>query len=156
MADGINGTNVTATNSPVGSLLRYGGGTLSFHHNLYADDYSGSPRLGDNLTLDFVNNVVYNWGLFSGLSGGTNDFDFSTNGCTNQLNYVCNYLIAGPDTSRYGTNYAITNIAFFGGATNANAANWIFQTNNFIDSDTNGILNGADTGWGMFTNQFTE
>ncbi len=40
--------------------------------------------------------------------------------------------------------------------TNALAANWIFQTNNFIDSDTNGILNGADTQWRMFTNHYTE
>jgi len=164
----LNSSNVTVqwsimadslydTNNPqvIGSLLREGGGALSFHHNLYADNYSGTPRLGDNLTLDFVNNVIYNWGAFSGLSGGTNDLSYSTNGCTNQLNYVCNYLIAGPDTAMNGTNYAITNIAFFGGVTNALAANWIFQTNNFIDSDTNGILNGADTGWDMFTNDYT-
>jgi subtilisin-like proprotein convertase family protein len=153
MADSLYQTNnLQAT----GSLLREGAGTLSFHHNLYADNYSGSPRLGDNLTLDFVNNIIYNWGFRPGLTGGTNDiFDYSTNGCTNQLNYVCNYLIAGPDTAIFATNYAITNIAFFGGVTNSLAANWIFQTNNSIDSDTNGILNGADTGWGMFTNQYT-
>ena len=166
----LNSSNVTVqwsiladslydTNNPqaTGSLLREGGGALSFHHNLYADNYSGSPRLGDNLTLDFVNNVIYNWGLRSGLTGGTNDiFDYSTNGCTNQLNYVCNYLIAGPDTANFATNnYSITNIAFFGGGTNALAANWIFQTNNLVDSDTNNVLNGADTGWGMFTNQYT-
>ena len=84
-----------------GSLLRYGSGALSFNHNLYADNYSGSPRLGDNLSLDFVNNVIYNWGLFSGLTGGTNDLLVSTDGCTNQLNYVCNYLIAGPDTASF-------------------------------------------------------
>ena len=72
------------------------------------------------------------------------------------MNYVCNYLIAGPDTAAFAANnYNITNIAFFGGGTNALAANWIFQTNNFMDSDTNGILNGAPTGWGMFTNQYT-
>ena len=44
------------------------------------------------------------------------------------------------------------NIAFWGGSTNT----WIFQTNNFMDSNTNGILDGANTGWNMFTNQFTE
>jgi subtilisin-like proprotein convertase family protein len=165
----LNSSNVTVqwsimadslyqTNNPVGigSLLRDGAGTLSFHHNLYADNYSGSPRLGDNLTLDFVNNVIYNWGVRSGLTGGTNDFDYSTSGCTNQLNYVCNYLIAGPDTARFATNnYNITNIAFFGGGTNALAANWFFQTNNFIDGDTNHTLNGYNTGWGMFTNNYT-
>ena len=39
--------------------------------------------------------------------------------------------------------------------TNATAGNWFYQTNNFIDSDTNRLLNGAPTGWGMFTNQYT-
>ena len=153
MADSL---YVTNNPPPIGSLLRYGGGGLTFQHNLYADNYSGSPRLGDNLTLDFENNVVYNWGVRSGLSGGTNDLDYNPAGCTNQLNYVGNYLIAGPDTAiASANNYNITNIAFFGGTTNALTSTWIFQTNNFIDSDNNGVLNGANTGWGMFTNNYT-
>ncbi len=156
MADSLYSTNSSTTNLPTGSLLGDGGGALSFHHNLYADNISGSPQLGDNLTLDFVNNVIYNWGLFSGLSDGASDANgFSPNGCTNQLNYVCNYLIAGADTAGYATNFCITNIAFFGGHTNAQFATWIYQTNNFIDSDNNGVLNGSDTGWGMFTNDYT-
>ncbi len=130
-----------------GSVLRFGSGALSFNHNLYANNYSANPHLDDNLGLDFVNNVIYNWGIHSGYSG-TNDVaaDF-----TNQLNYACNYLIAGPDTAIYSTNAAQTNIAFWGGTTNT----WIFQTNNDIDSDTNGILNGANTEWNMFTNFYT-
>ena len=142
---------ITNNPPPTGSLLRYGGGALSFHHNLYADNYSGNPYLQDNLSLDFVNNVIYNWGIRSG-SSGTNDPVADPGGLTNQLNYVCNYLIAGPDTAFYSTNAAQTNYAFYGGITNT----WIFQTNNFIDSDTNGILNGADTEWNMFTNYYTE
>ena len=140
------------TNNPhgFGSLLRYGSGALSFNHNLYANNYSANPYLDDNLSLDFVNNVIYNWGIHSGYSG-TNDPVADPNGLTNQLNYVCNYLIAGPDTAFYSTNAAQTNIAFWGGTTNT----WIYQTNNFIDSDTNGILNGADTEWNMFTNLYT-
>ncbi|HEY2328838.1 MAG TPA: DUF642 domain-containing protein [Verrucomicrobiae bacterium] len=136
---------VTNNPAPLGSSLRYGNGALSFNHNLYADNFSGNPQLGGNISLDFVNNVVYNWGLFSGLSD-------TNSGFTNQLNYSCNYLIAGPDTVTFGTNYAITNIAFWGGSTNT----WIFQTNNFIDSNNNGILDGANTQWTMFTNQFTK
>lgn len=155
LADSLYVTNSLATNPPEGTFLRYGGGAISLNHDLYADNYSGNPYLGDNISLDFVDNTIYNWGLFSGLSGGTNNFDFSPAGVTNQLNYVCNYLIAGPDTAIFGTNYAITNIAFFGGITNALAANWIFQSNNVIDSNTNGILDGADTQWGMFTNDYT-
>ncbi len=165
----LNSSNVTVqwsimadslyqTNSPlqgVGSLLRYGNGDLSFNHNLYADNFSGSPRVGDNLSLDFVNNVVYNWGLFPGFTGGTGDLLASPNGCTNQWNYTGNYLIAGADTANFATNYAITNIAFFGGATNNLAANWIFQTNNVIDSNNNHLLDGANTEWAMFTNQYS-
>ena len=133
------------TNNPhgFGSLLRYGSGALSFHHNLYADNYNGSPRLGDNISLDFVNNVIYNWGTNAGFS-----LDDSTNnlsGFMNQLNYVCNYLIAG-------SNSLMPTIAFVGGTTNT----WIFQTNNFIDSNTNRILDGGNTQWAMFTNKYTK
>jgi subtilisin-like proprotein convertase family protein len=156
MADSLYLTNSAVTNPATGSFLRYGSGGISLNHNLYADNYSGSPRLGDNLSLDFVNNVIYNWGLYPGLAGGTNDLDYSTTGSTNELNYVCNYLIAGPDTATFGTNYSITNIAFFGGVTNGSAANWIFQSNNIIDSNTNGILDGANTQWAMFTNDYTK
>ena len=145
LADSLYDTNTLVS---AGSYVRYGGGTVSFHHNLYANNYSGNPLLGDNISLDFVNNVIYNWGLFSGLSI-SNDAaaDF-----TNQLNYVCNYLIAGADTAFFATNYAITNIAFYGGTSNT----WIFQTNNLIDFNNNGSLDGAYTGWGMFTNQYTK
>ena len=161
----LNSTNVTVqwsimadslylTNNPqgFGSLLRYGSGALSFHHNLYADNYNGSPRLGDNISLDFVNNVIYNWGTNSGFSSTNDDIVVNTNGFTNELNYVCNYLIAGTDTTRSASHFAITNIAFVGGTTDT----WIYQTNNFIDSNTNGILDGANTQWGMFTNQYTK
>ncbi len=127
----------------IGSLLRDGSGELSFNHNLYADNYNGSPRLGDNLSLDFVNNVIYDWGTNAGFSA--NDSANNPGGFTNYLNYICNYLIAS-------SNAVMNNIAFFGGSTNT----WIFQTNNFIDSNTNGILDGANTKWNMFTNQFTE
>ena len=145
LADSLYDTNTLLS---AGSYVRYGGGTVSFHHNLYANNFSGNPLLGDNISLDFVNNVIYNWGLFSGLSI-SNDVaaDF-----TNQLNYVCNYLIAGADTAFFATNYAITNIAFYGGTSNT----WIFQTNNLIDFNNNGSLDGAYTGWGMFTNQYTK
>src|ERR1039458_6741933 len=101
------------TNNPhgFGSLLRYGSGALSFNHNLYADNYSANPYLDDNLSLDFVNNVIYNWGIHSGYSG-TNDLVANPNGLTNQLNYACNYLIAAPDSAVYSTNAAQTNFAF--------------------------------------------
>jgi hypothetical protein len=41
-------------------LLRWERG-ITFHHNLYAHYASRNLRLGDDLGLDFVNNVVYDW-----------------------------------------------------------------------------------------------
>ncbi|HEY1787074.1 MAG TPA: S8 family serine peptidase, partial [Verrucomicrobiae bacterium] len=114
----LNSTNITVqwsilsdsiTNQPEpnGALVRYGSGPVSLHHNLFADDYTGSPRLGDNVTLDFVNNVIYNWVTNAGYSTA-DDITNNPAGFTNYLNYICNYLVAGPDT-------ITTNIAFWGG-----------------------------------------
>ena len=115
-------------------------GAISLHHNLYADNVYANPRLGGIGNLDFINNVIYNWGTNAGISD--NDLQMAY---TNYLNYVGNYIIA--------SKVSLTNnVAFWGGTTNT----WIFQTNNFIDSDTNFILNGANTRWDMFTNRFTE
>jgi subtilisin-like proprotein convertase family protein len=164
IADSFSGTNINGTTTNVlqgqGSILRYGAGSLSFNHNLYADNNSSSPLLGDNLVLDFVNNVIYNWGILPGWSI-TNDSVANPSGSTNEMNYVCNYVLAGLHSQ---TNY----IAFWSGSTNT----WVFQTNNFIDAytnqtevtnstDTNAvytdyILNGSDTGWSMFTTNTTE
>jgi subtilisin-like proprotein convertase family protein len=126
--------------SPNGALVRYGAGTVSLHHNLFADNYTGNPRLGDNISLDFVDNLVYNWATNAGYSSAS-DITNDTAGFTNCLNYICNYLIAGPNT-------ITTNIAFWGGTNNT----WLFQTNNFLDADKNGFLNGADGEWNLFTN----
>ncbi len=149
LADSFHSTNGLAGQ---GSVLRFGHGDLSFNHNLYANNYTANPLLGDNLGLDFVNNVVYNWGILPG-SSITNDPVADPKGFTNLLNFAANYYLAS-------TASATNSIAFWGGNINT----WIFQTNNFIDAYTNQltvgtntlfILNGSDTGWSMFTNQYT-
>ncbi|MDP4210311.1 MAG: pectate lyase [Bacteroidota bacterium] len=77
-----------------GSLVRAIGG-VTLHHNLWLDNISRNPRLGDNYgkapwpTFDFRNNVIYNWGgTCSGLTG-----DHLS------ANYVNNYLRPGPDSN---------------------------------------------------------
>ena len=125
-----------------GSLLRYGYGSLSFHHNLYADHRGRSPRLGDNLSLDFVNNVIHNWGNLPGYSA--NDSADNPQGFTNRMNYVANYGIAG-------SNSVNPNFVFEGGSPNT----FIYFTDNKIDSSLDGILNGSDTGFGMFSAPYT-
>jgi rhamnogalacturonyl hydrolase YesR/pectate lyase len=74
-----------------GSLLRWGNGGITIHHTLYAHHDSRNPRLGDDLGLDFVNNVVYDWGSEPGYSGPASEG-------SPRLNYVANTLMAGPST----------------------------------------------------------
>lgn len=126
------------------TLLRYGEGQLTFHHNLYQHHDSRNPRLGDNLKLDFVNNVIYDWGGRAGYSGSdSTDLGGNPGGYVNYLNYVNNYLVAGPVTGPKTQ-------AFLGGATNT----IIFQSGNFIDSNRNGALDGSNTGWSMFSGTY--
>ncbi|MBI1745755.1 MAG: pectate lyase [Acidobacteria bacterium] len=122
-----------------GSLLRYGNGGLTFHHNLYAHHSSRNPRVGDDLGLDFVNNVVYDWGQQAGYSGAIDEG-------TTRMNYVGNYAIAGPSTGPS----RLTRV-FNGGSVGTQ----IFQSGNLIDSNRDGIHDGVDTGWAMFTGSYT-
>ena len=131
-----------------GSLIRYGYGAISYHHNLYADNYSRNPRPGDNLQLDFINNVV-STGAFR---PGYNEDDATDNpgGYTNYLNYIGNYFIVGNDTT------ANPDIAFQSGVPDP-AFTQIYQSTNFIDTNAfNIVLDGADTGWGMFSGLLTQ
>ncbi len=122
-----------------GSLIRYGTGLVTYHHNLYAHHDSRNPRVGDGVGLDFVNNVIYNWGGESSYSGPAEEG-------TTRVNYVGNYLVAGPQT----TNSKLR--AFNGGS----AGTQIYQSNNFLDGDRDGARDGADNGWAMFAGQYTK
>lgn len=125
-----------------GALLRYGFGRLTYHHNLFQHHDSRNPRLGDNLKFDFVNNVVYNWGGRAGYSGNNtvaSDLADNPDGFTNYLNCVNNYYVAGPSSTS-------PNTAFGSGSDKT----FIFQTGNFIDSDKDALLDGANTGAAMF------
>jgi pectate lyase len=78
-----------------GSLSR-ANGPVSWHHNLWIHNDARNPRLGDNYgrgptfpTFDVRNNVIYGFGATaSGLTQGNL-----------RINYVGNYLRAGPDSS---------------------------------------------------------
>jgi pectate lyase len=122
-----------------GSLLRYGAGRVTMHHNLYAHHRSRNPRLGDNIRLDFFNNVIYNASGDVGYSGGAAEG-------TPRLNYIANYVVAGPSTPEPRRTRA-----FRGGSDNT----VIWQEGNRIDSNRNGVRDGIDTGWDMFQGTFT-
>jgi len=119
-----------------GSLIRpRRDASYTFHHNLYAHHSSRNPRPGTyngkTLRLDFRNNVIYDWGFKAGYDNFTNEFV--------ELNYVGNYLIAGPSTTEFAA-------AFESSGFNTR----IYQAGNYFDVNRNGRADGVDTGWDMF------
>ena len=63
---------------------------VSVHHTLLAHNDFRNPLISEGGTHDFVNNVVYNWGV---LPAEIVDHDSNT-----FLNFVGNYFIPGPST----------------------------------------------------------
>lgn len=80
----------------------WGGTNASFHHNLLAHHDSRNPRFDHDYVntkcagpIDFVNNVVYNWGGNSAYGA-----EGSTNGAGGRhINFVNNYYKPGPATN---------------------------------------------------------
>jgi hypothetical protein len=65
-----------------------GGNRITWHHNLFAHNLSRNVRFQGIVEADFRNNVIYDWG------------DTAAYGEFSQLNYVGNYLKAGPSTTQ--------------------------------------------------------
>ena len=65
---------------------------LSLHHNVFAYNHERNPQIrGNVLDFDYVNNVVYNWSLFSGSGYGIRIRD--RNGVKpTRLNFVNNFF----------------------------------------------------------------
>jgi hypothetical protein len=139
------------TNHAYGSLVRpRSNSNVSYTHNLYANNLSRQPRPGtynnNTLNFDFTNNVIANWKDRAGYSGGSSEPEIEHV----NLNYVGNYLVAGPSTSSSASSVAFTMDA---GGENPPDLH-IYQSGNAIDSDrtanAGGVPNGSDTGWNMF------
>jgi hypothetical protein len=71
--------------------LIIGQGRLTFHHNLIAHNQGRNPRFGSLVEAEFRNNVIYDWGD----TAGCGEFDW--------VNYVGNFLKAGPSTRKAST-----------------------------------------------------
>ena len=92
---------------------------ITFSHNLFIDNNSRNPKVKG--TIQYINNVVYNWGG-TGLCGGHSGADHS-------LDCIGNYFIAGPSSSNQ----------FVGQFT---ATDHVYQTGNVKDLNKNGVLDG--------------
>jgi fibronectin type 3 domain-containing protein len=103
--------------------------TITMHHNLYAHNNDRNPKTKGQ--IDFVNNVIYNWGQYPYVAGGES-------GTKGYGNVVGNYFIAGVNSGN--PEYAVVR---------GNENYSLFLENNRIDSNKNGILDGTDTGTEM-------
>jgi len=83
----------------------WGGNHATFHHNLIAHNVSRNPRLAGTPgeTVEFYNNVIYNWGFFSSYGGEEG-----------QYNLRNNYYKYGPNTY-----YSVRDQVFVGVSENA-------------------------------------
>ncbi|MBC8053411.1 MAG: T9SS type A sorting domain-containing protein [Sphingobacteriaceae bacterium] len=102
-----------------GGLMQSTGG-VSILRSLYIDNNSRNPKVkGVN---QFVNNVIYNWVASAYIEGDSDGLS--------EANATNNYFIKGPNSSAQ---------PFSGGNANFN----IYASNNYYDSNVDGVLNGA-------------
>lgn len=96
---------------------------LTLSHNLWIDNKSRNPKSKGH--IQYVNNVVYNWGV-TGYVGGHGAAD-------HYGDVINNYFIAGPESSQH----------FIGEFTKTDHT---YADGNYLDEDRNGKLDGRPVG----------
>ena len=94
---------------------------ITYTHNLWINNQSRNPKAKGR--IQYVNNVVYNWGV-CGLVGGHS-------GADHYLDAVGNYFIAGPNSGSHAVG-------------EFKATDHVYQKDNFADTDKDGQLNGRE------------
>jgi hypothetical protein len=92
---------------------------LTLSHNLWIDNKSRNPKGKGH--IQYVNNVVYNWGVTGYVGGHSATYHYA--------DLVGNYFIKGPDSSN----------SFIGEFTKTDHT---YQADNFADMNLNGKLDG--------------
>ena len=94
---------------------------ITYTHNLWINNQSRNPKAKGR--IQYVNNVVYNWGV-CGLVGGHS-------GAEHFQDVVGNYFIAGPNSGKHAVG-------------ECTATDHIFLKGNFVDLDKDGKQNGRE------------
>ncbi|HEX9046268.1 MAG TPA: hypothetical protein VF988_04520 [Verrucomicrobiae bacterium] len=94
---------------------------ITYSHNLWINNQSRNPKAKGR--IQYINNVVYNWGV-CGLVGGHSEADHF-------LDAVGNYFIAGPNSNARAVG-------------EFKSTDHVFQKGNFADTDKDGKLNGRE------------
>jgi len=123
-----------------------GGICASYHHNLWANNKNRSPRLNGartdnetNVFIEFINNLVYNWGSANAAYGGD---ILATGARSHTCNFVNNYYKPGPATPT-GTYYFFTNYINTGASS---IPKW-YLSGNVMEGSTSATSNN----WNGFT-----
>ncbi|HTB63319.1 MAG TPA: hypothetical protein VK737_06985 [Opitutales bacterium] len=111
MAEGINPQSFGALIDTVTNI--------SLSHNLWMSNESRNPKAKG--TVQYINNVVYNWGI-TGLCGGHS-------GANHDLDVIANYFIKGPSSNNQFAGQFLP-------------TDHVFQDGNLVDLDLDGTLNG--------------
>ncbi|HRI72363.1 MAG TPA: hypothetical protein PK156_49350, partial [Polyangium sp.] len=146
IAEGLNYSNAASnpTNHGYGSIWAGHGGTeASFFHTLYAHNNRRNPHIGNytgsgSPTMDFRNNVVYDWQDFASHNNG---------GATYNINFVNNYYKSGPSSLTANTVFTFdapsTNTKMYSSGNVLNGSAASEATNNAFP---------AGTTWSTFQN----
>jgi hypothetical protein len=94
---------------------------ITYTHDLWINNQSRNPKAKGK--IQYINNVVYNWGV-CGLVGGHS-------GADHFQDVVGNYFIAGPNSNRHAVGECA-------------ATDHMFLKDNFCDLDKDGKLNGRE------------
>ena len=92
---------------------------ITYTHNLWINNQSRNPKAKGR--IQYINNVVYNWGV-CGLVGGHSEADHF-------LDAVGNYFVAGPNSGSHAVG-------------EFTRTDHVFQKDNFADLNKNGKLDG--------------
>ncbi len=116
---------------------QWGGSSVTYHHNLLANNKSRSPRfngsrggtVGQDLSvyLEFINNVNYNWGSSGACYGGENTSE-NSKFKGHEGNFINNYYKPGPATPE-GNRYFFNQSLQREGATSLGPSKWHFSGN---------------------------
>ena len=94
---------------------------ITYSHNLWINNQSRNPKAKGR--IQYINNVVYNWGV-CGLVGGHSEADHF-------LDALGNYFIAGPNSNARAVG-------------EFKATDHVYQKDNWADLDKDGQLNGRE------------
>jgi hypothetical protein len=141
MTEALHDSNHSKGNHGYGGIIH--GGETTLHHNLYANNRSRNPATGNwdkdapitPANLDIVNNVISNPGDRYSYSGGTDQY---------RVNWVGNYGIEGPDTTRENELFHPDNVNTF-----------VYYAGNYYDTNEDGILQITPAGPSTLTGVYT-